>query len=159
MPLRLMGLKIPVTLCFCCLCLLLRLAFNLYCRFMGIHERHEGRGLTFVYLKGYALLKCCCFAPCRLRERDRETCDQTSVHPLTPFESPPLADMEMLLVEHIIQTLLPPVCCRQRRPVHPLPCGSKFVCSGRLNTCSPNPMNMFTNGRSQVGVTGMRKLI
>lgn len=29
-------------------------------------------------------------------------------------ESPPLADKEMLLVEYISQTLVPPVCCRLR---------------------------------------------
>ena len=92
-------------------------------------------------------------------QRETEMCDQTSVHPLTPFESPPLADMEMLLVEHIIQTLVPPVCCHQRRRVHPLPYGTLFVCSAWLNTCSPNPTNMFTNRQSQVGVTGLRKLI
>lgn len=39
--------------------------------------------------------------------RETEMCDQTSVHPLTPFESPPLTDMEMLLAEHIIQTVVP----------------------------------------------------
>ena len=62
-----MGFNIPVTFC-----LLLRSAFNLYCRFMEIHKRDEGHGLTFVYLKGYAPLKCCCFAPCGLIERDMD---------------------------------------------------------------------------------------
>lgn len=47
--------------------------------------------------------------------------------------------MEMLLVERIIQTLVPPVCCHQSGRVHPLPYGVLFVCSGWLNTCFPNP--------------------
>ncbi len=89
------------------------------------------------------------------QERETEMCDQTSVHPLTPFESPPLADMKMLLVKHIIQTLVPPVCCLQRRRVHPLPYGTMFVCSGWLNAYLPNQTNMFTNQQSQVGVTGL----
>lgn len=75
MPLRVLGLKIPVTfsppLC-CLLCLLLRSAFNFHCRFMGIRKRYEGHGLTFVYLKRYGLPKCCCFVPCRPREKDRD---------------------------------------------------------------------------------------
>lgn len=53
-----------------CLCLLLRSAFNLYCRFKGIHRSGEGHGLTFVYFKGYAQPKCCRFVPCGRRDRD-----------------------------------------------------------------------------------------
>lgn len=74
------GLTIPVTsrssassLRFC---LLHRSAFNLYRGFMGIHWRGgvEGHRLTFVYFKGYALPKCCCFAPRRPREGDGQRC-------------------------------------------------------------------------------------
>lgn len=85
--------------------------------------------------------------------RETEMCDQTSVHPLMPFESPPLTDMEMLLAEHIIQTVVPPFCCRQCRRVHPLPHGPLSVCPGWLNTCFLKSTNMLTNQQSQVGRT------
>lgn len=71
MPLKLMGLEIPVTFGLV-VSLLLRSAFNLYCRFLGIRRRGEGHGVTFVFFKGYALPKCWCFVPCRLRKRDRD---------------------------------------------------------------------------------------
>lgn len=77
--------------------------------------------------------------------RETEMCDQTSVHPLTPFESPPLTDMEMLLAEHIIQTVVPPFCCRQCRRVHPRPHGPLSVCSGWLKTCFLKSTNILTN--------------
>lgn len=73
---------------------------------------------------------------------ETEMCDQTSVHPLTPFESPPLADMEMLLVEHIFQTLVPPVCCCQCHIVHSLPDGA--ACLLKLAKRFQN----LTNGES-----------
>lgn len=88
-----------------------------------------------------------------------ESCDQASVHPLTPFESPPVADMEMLLVEHIFQTLVPPVCCHQCHTVHPLPCSTLFVCSSWLNTHFQNLMDLFTDKQRQMAVNEFRRLI
>lgn len=120
---------------------------------MGIHKRDEGHGLTFVYFKDIVSLNVVVLFPAD-QERETETCDQTSVHPLTPFGSLPLTDMEMLLVEHIIQTLVPPVVCHLHHRVLPLPDGTLFVCSGWLNTRSQSRTNMFTNRQSQVGVTG-----
>lgn len=88
-----------------------------------------------------------------------QSCDQTSVHPLTPFESPPSADMEMLLAEHIFQTLVPPVCCHQCHTVHPPPCGTLFVCSSWLNTHFQNLVDVFTGKQRQMAVNEFRRLM
>lgn len=157
-PLRQMGLKIPVTSALLSLCLLLRSAFNLYCRFMGIHRRDEGHGLTFVYFKGYALPKCCCFAPCGLGERDRDVWPDFSPSTNALWKPSLGRHGNAFSGTHYSDfgapCLLPPAS----QSSSPCPMAALFVCSAWLNTCSPNPTNMFTNRQSQVGVTGLRKL-
>lgn len=114
----------------------LRSAFNLYCRFVGIHRRDGGHGLTFVYfLKDVLGLNVVVPLPCGPGRRQtlRCVCDQTPVRPLQPFESLSLDDTEMLLAERISQPLVPPVCCcRQCHTVHSLPCSALFFCLLKL---------------------------
>lgn len=107
---RLLAFRISVTfnLVLCCHPLLLTSTLNSCWWFGWIHRRDEGHGLTFVYIEGYSLHKFCCFFPTD-PQRERQTCGQ-SIH-LMPFESTPVADMEMLLIEQITWTLVPPVCC------------------------------------------------